>query len=79
MTVRLVDEVIHLEGTCLVEEAEALLALVQAGPDRPVDLASCRHLHGAVLQVLLAFRPRIQGHSEDPFIRDWIIAALQQT
>ncbi|WP_159717446.1 hypothetical protein [Geminicoccus flavidas] len=79
MTVRLVGDVIRLEGACPVEEAEALLALVQERPDRPVDLSGCRHLHGAVLQVLLAFRPRVQGQSEDPFLRDWILPALQRT
>jgi hypothetical protein len=76
MTVRLVNDVIHLEGTCQVEEAEALLVLVQAGAQRSVDLTECRQLHGAVLQVLLAFRPPIRGQCKDPFIRDRILPSL---
>jgi len=74
MTVRLVGETIVLEGDCYVEEAEALTVLLQTA-DR-VDLTGCRMLHGAVLQVLLAFAPAISGEPGDPFLKDLVAPAL---
>jgi hypothetical protein len=59
---------IRLEGVCRVEEAEPLAALLQAGL-RPVDLGECREAHTAVLQVLLAFRPPIEGAPSAPVLR----------
>lgn len=73
MTVRLDGDVIRLEGDCHVEQAEALVQLLQEHHGRPVDLAACRHLHGAVLQVLLAFDVTLRGAPEDPFLRDQVL------
>jgi hypothetical protein len=76
MSVRLDGEIIRLEGRCHVEDAEPLVALLQADGTRPVDLAASDALHTAVIQVLLAFRPRLLGDSSDAFVRDWIVPAL---
>lgn len=76
MTVRLDDGLIHLEGSCTVEEAEALLETVLAHPDLPVDWSRCTSLHTAVLQVLLAAGPVVVGMPEDPFLRRWVEPAL---
>lgn len=77
MSVRLEGKVVRLEGSCRVEDAEPLLALLQADGERVVDLTEAEHLHAAVLQVLLALQPAMQGDVEDPFLRAWIIPALQ--
>jgi hypothetical protein len=79
MTVRLTGNVILLEGECRVEDAEPLLALLQANGDRIVDLAGTSRLHTAVVQVLLALSPETVGTSADPFIRDWIAPLLTRT
>ncbi len=76
MSVRLAGDVIFLEGPCRVEDAEPLLGWLQADRGRTVDLAGAEHLHAAVLQVLMALRPMIQGSAEDIFLRDWITPAL---
>jgi hypothetical protein len=78
MTVRLTGNVILLEGECRVEDAEPLLALLQAKGVRIVDLAGASRLHTAVVQVLLALGPETVGVSADPFIRDWIAPLLTQ-
>ncbi len=72
MTVRLDGEVIHLEGDCHVEQAEQLLLHLEAGPTRTVHFGLCRHLHGAVAQVLLVYKPRVTGRPADPFLRDLV-------
>ena len=76
MSVRLDGNVIILEGPCRVEDAEPLLAWLQANRGRIVDLAGAEHLHAAVLQVLMALRPAIRGEAKDAFLRDWITPAL---
>jgi hypothetical protein len=79
MSVRLDDEIIRLEGRCHVEDAEPLLVLLQADGARVVDLSASETLHTAVVQVILAFRPRLAGESGDPFVRQWIVPVLGET
>jgi hypothetical protein len=76
LTVRLDDGVLHLEGSCPVEEAEILLEFLLTNPGIPVAWSGCRHLHTAVLQVLMALRPPLQGVPDDAFLRRWIPPSL---
>ena len=69
MTVTWRDDVVYLEHQCRVEDAEPLFGLLQGKPGAAVDLTKAQHLHTAVIQVLLAFRPPIAGHAEETFIR----------
>lgn len=73
MSVRLADGVIVLEGDCPVDEAEALLDLLLANPNAPVDWTACDQLHTSVIQVLLAAGRSIRGEPENTFIRRWIV------
>jgi hypothetical protein len=75
MTVRRDGEVIYLGGVCEVAEAEALVAALELGGS-VVDLTSASQLHGAVVQVLLQFRPEIRGQPQQAFLRDFLIPAL---
>lgn len=76
MSVRLEGDVILLDGDCRVEDAEKLLSHLQANPARSVGLAGCGRMHGAVVQVLIAFRPPLIGEPADAFARSWIITGL---
>lgn len=77
MSVRLNGPVIHLEGPCGVEEAETLAALLDEPGAWQVDLSEAAHLHGAVIQALLVFRPTLRGTSPaDPFTKDFLQPAL---
>jgi hypothetical protein len=76
MSVRLEAGKISLRGNCPVEDAEPLLTLLQNHPDCPVDIGNATNLHAAVLQVLLAFRRELIGHSRDSFLQKWIVPAL---
>lgn len=78
MSVQLDGTLVRLEGDCHVEDAEALLRLVVANEGAAADLSQCRHLHGAVLQVLLAFRTPVAVGPLDPFLRDQVAANLEQ-
>jgi len=73
MTVRLDGALIRLEGEGRVEDAEALLALLQApGGMRHVSLDGSGRLHTAVVQVLLVLRPPVSGTPSDEFAARWL-------
>lgn len=76
MSVALEDGAIRLRGASAVEDAEALLALLQAEPRRPVDLRAAEGLHASVVQVLLALRPEVLGPAADPFVTRWLLPLL---
>ncbi|WP_302172956.1 hypothetical protein [uncultured Hydrogenophaga sp.] len=58
-----------IEGDVPADDAEALSAWVQ-GQGRPtVCLKQAGHLHCAVLQVLLAWQPRLRSEPPDPWLR----------
>jgi len=73
MSVALFHGRVRLEGECRVEDAETLLTLLQSDPGRVVDVTGVRHVHAAVLQVLMALRPRIEGIPEDDVTARWIL------
>ena len=68
------DGTILLEGDCPVDDAESLLQLLQATPAASVDWTRGRHLHTAVLQVILAARPTLVGRCGDLWVAEWINA-----
>jgi hypothetical protein len=79
MTVRLDGDIIRLEDDCHVEQAESLVVLAQEDPARRVDLSQCRHLHGAVAQVLIAFALPVVGAPADAFLREHLLPSLART
>ena len=76
MTVVIEKDRILIQGICDADDVEVLMsALRERGPSI-VDLSEAGHLHTAILQVLLAFRPSITGTPRDTFIRAWLIPIL---
>ncbi|MGH8320120.1 MAG: hypothetical protein ACREUL_19480 [Steroidobacteraceae bacterium] len=73
MTVRIGPSgFIELLGACPSEDAEPLLQLLLTAPETAVDWRGCRGAHTAVIQVLMAARPRLLGPPGDPRLKDWI-------
>ncbi|MDR3517427.1 MAG: hypothetical protein P4M00_16605 [Azospirillaceae bacterium] len=64
------------ETLCTVEDALPLLEYLQSHRGAKVDLGPCRHLHTAVLQVLLAARPKITVLPQDPVLSGLLSQAL---
>lgn len=48
-----------LDGFITVEDAEALSNWLREGAGRAVHMGQCAQVHGAVLQVLMALKPRV--------------------
>jgi hypothetical protein len=76
MSVRIEAGIIYLEGDCTVEDAETLAAALEAPDALRVDVAKCRHLHGAVVQALCVFHPEMAGVPMDSFTRDFVLPAV---
>ncbi len=68
MAIRYLKKYAALEGNVSVEDAETLAQWLQQQDDPAVNLAKCEHLHGAVLQVLLALRPKVREQPADAFL-----------
>jgi len=73
MAIRYLKKHAALEGVVSVEDAEALQTWLQAQSSPAVHLGKCEHVHAAVLQVLLKFRPRIAALPASP----WLSSALR--
>ncbi|UXH76772.1 hypothetical protein [Roseateles amylovorans] len=59
-----------------IDETESLLGWLQDREDAQLSLALCRHLHPAVLQVLMAARVPVQDWPEDAALRAWLEPVL---
>lgn len=79
MSVRVIGEVIHVEGVGAVADAEPILAAFHEGPDSTVDLSGATRLHSAIVQLLLVCRPAIVGAPADPFYAAHIATLLDTT
>jgi hypothetical protein len=76
MTVAVQQDCVVLTGNCGTDDVEPLLAALTDGGHTTVDLTDTEHLHTAVLQVLLAFRPNAVGSPGDTFVRSWLKQVL---
>lgn len=78
MSVRAENEVVFLEGACLVEDAEPLLLAFQEGC-RQVDLGSATRLHLAIVQLLIAFRPKVLVIPDNSFVKLHLLPLFEQS
>jgi hypothetical protein len=72
---RLDDATIRLQGSCPIVDAEPLLQCLLAAPDAVVDWSGCDAAHTAVVQILLAAKPRLRGPPRGALLRD-VVAPL---
>ena len=70
------DGVILLDGVCPSDDAEKLLQCLSLHPAALIDWRLCESAHTAVVQVLMASRPRLLGPPAGQALRDWVAPAL---
>jgi len=68
MPVRYLKTHAALEGIVTVEDAEALTQWLQARKNPKVHLARCEHMHTAVLQALVYWKPQVMLNAQDPVL-----------
>jgi hypothetical protein len=76
MTIRYLKKYAALEGIVGVDDAEALTQWLLQQHAPAVHLGKCDHLHGAVLQVLLALRPKVAVPPVDPLLASALARVL---
>lgn len=76
MPIRYLKKHAALEAVVTVEDAEALTQWLQQQVAPAVHLGKCEHVHGAVLQVLLALKPRLCAPPADPWLAAVLVSAL---
>lgn len=80
MTVRTASSgCIELVGACPSEDAEPLLQLLLADRGATVDWRNCRGAHTAVVQVLMAVKPKLLGPPADAGLKDWVAPAITRS
>ena len=73
MTVQLLASgTIELEGICPSDDAEVLLQHLLATPGALVDWRACESAHTAVIQILMAAKPRLLGPPAARHLQDWV-------
>lgn len=72
MPIRYDDDLARFEAACTVDEALPLAEWLEATAAPRVDLSACTDLHTALLQLLLAARPAVDGAAADAFLARWI-------
>ena len=77
MTIRYLKKHAVLEGIVGVDDAESLAQWLRQQAAPAVHLGKCEHVHGAVLQVLLALRPKLAAAPADPFLAAALQAAAE--
>jgi hypothetical protein len=76
MSIRYLKKHAALEGVVGVDDAETLLQWLLQQTAPAVHLGRCDHLHGAVLQVLLALRPKVTVPPAHPQLAGVLAGAL---
>jgi hypothetical protein len=79
MAIRYEADLARLEQDCAVEEALDLADWLRGQADPAVDMSACTHLHTAVLQTLLALRPRLVAPPAEPFLARWLTSLLESS
>jgi hypothetical protein len=68
--------VFMLEGACPGEDAEKLLQCLASDPAAIIDIRRCESAHTAVIQVLIAFKPKLLNVPRDNPIWRWVYPSL---
>jgi len=70
---------VELTGICSSDEGEILLQHLLATPNIMVDWRGCEAAHTAVIQVLMATRPKLLGPPASVLLEKWVQPVLAAT
>jgi hypothetical protein len=76
MSLEFRDDEVRLIDSCGAEEALELADWFSKVELPKANLAACTHLHAALLQTLLAYKPAIAAGPDDPFLARWVFPML---
>jgi len=67
-----------MQGVCDVEDAEPLMQALLSHDDVVLDLGPCRHLHCALVQIIVRGKVRLLP-PEDEWMRRFVFAQLESS
>lgn len=76
MSIEYKKSVAVFEESVTVEDAEELLGWLIKNPKGKINLSTCKHIHAANLQVLMAVKPIIANQSKDEDLQAWLNVAF---
>jgi hypothetical protein len=76
MALRLEGNEIWLIDVCGAEEALEFVDLLLKAERPTINLSRCTHLHAALLQTVIAFKPAVSAQPTAPFLQKWISPML---
>jgi hypothetical protein len=76
MALRLEGNEIWLIDVCGAEEALEFVDLLLKAERPTINLSRCTHLHAALLQTVIAFKPAVSAQPTEPFLQKWISPML---
>jgi hypothetical protein len=78
VSVEIAGSRIFIVGNGTVGDAEPILAALQEDKSLIVNLAQAAHLHSAIVQLLLALRPTIEGAPAYPLFVAHVLPLLDR-
>ena len=75
MTIEYKKNVAVFSDVCTIEEAEDLLKWLDDHPKGKVNLKACKHIHTALLQVLMVKKPLISSAPQAEGVHSLVAAA----
>jgi hypothetical protein len=76
MALRLEGSEVWLIDVCGAEEALEFVDLLLKAERPTINLSRCTHLHAALLQTVIAFKPAVSAQPTEPFLQKWISPML---
>jgi len=70
------EQTVSFEDVCTVEDALPLFEFLNTGEAAEIDLSACTYLHTALLQLLLAARPKVAALPVDRSLARWAAQLL---
>jgi hypothetical protein len=69
------NEILFVD-VCGAEEALPLVDLLSTIERPTINISRCTHMHAAVLQTLVAYKPSLSAGPTDTFLQRWILPIL---
>ncbi|MDQ7033147.1 MAG: hypothetical protein Q9M37_10615 [Desulfonauticus sp.] len=69
------EDVAYFKGVCEVEEAEELLDWIKLKNTPKIDVSEMEHIHTAIAQIVLFFKPEIIGLDKNSFFGKYIFSS----
>ncbi|WP_353684295.1 hypothetical protein V4D30_00500 [Thermodesulfovibrio sp. 3907-1M] len=73
MAVEIKNSTLKFIDLVTVEDAEAIFNKLLEKKKIKIDMSQCKHIHTAILQLLMVFTPEIIKLPEDKDLKKWII------